>query len=142
MASAVPAPEGSLGEATAAAVETSHTRHGEHVDTIENVNRVFVRQRRLSFSFGAVFFAVTLLIPAFTVWWPWWWDVEIWGGFTANYLVVSLVYFVFLWVMAWTYSARADKLDAQLANMEIEDWGVQQRLAVDELKAAIEEEEV
>ena len=43
--------------------------------------------------------------------------------------------------MAWTYSARADKLDAQLANMDIEDWGVPQRLEVDELKAEIEEEE-
>jgi uncharacterized membrane protein (DUF485 family) len=98
-----------------------HSRHGEHVDTIENVNRVFLRQRRLSFSFGAVFFAVTLLVPAFTVWWPWWWDTQIWGGFTANYLFVSVIYFVFLWVLAWTYAAKADKLDAELAHMDMEE---------------------
>jgi uncharacterized membrane protein (DUF485 family) len=110
-----------------------HMRHGEHVDTIENVNRVFVRQRRLSFSFGAVFFAVTLLVPAFTVWWPWWWSVEIWGGFTANYLFVSLIYFVFLWVMAWTYSARADKLDAELAHMDMQEI---QELEIEEIRAA------
>jgi uncharacterized membrane protein (DUF485 family) len=116
-----------------------HMRHGEFVDTIENVNMVFAKQRRLSFGFGAVFFAVTLLIPAFTVWWPWWWEVKIWGGFTANYLVVSLLYFVFLWVMAWTYAARADKLDAELASADIENYGVQQELEVEELKAAVEE---
>ena len=110
-----------------------HARHGEHVDTIENVNRVFVRQRRLSFSFGAVFFAVTLLVPAFTVWWPWWWSVEIWGGFTANYLFVSLIYFVFLWVMAWTYSAKADRLDAELAHMDMEEI---QELEIEEIRAA------
>jgi uncharacterized membrane protein (DUF485 family) len=110
-----------------------HARHGEHVDTIENVNRVFVRQRRLSFSFGAVFFAVTLLVPAFTVWWPWWWDTEIWGGFTANYLFVSLIYFVFLWVMAWTYSAKADKLDAELAHMDMQEI---QELEIEEIRAA------
>ncbi len=114
-------------------------RHGEHVDTIETVNEVFVKQRRLSFSFGAVFFAVTLLIPAFTVWWPWWWSVEIWGGFTANYLFVSVLYFVFLWVMAWTYSARADKLDALLAQVDVEE---QQRREIEAIRAAALEGEV
>jgi uncharacterized membrane protein (DUF485 family) len=123
---------------TADEVSHQHTRHGEHIDTIENVNQVFLRQRRLSFSFGAVFFAVTLLIPAFTVWWPWWWDVEIWGGFTANYLIVSLVYFVFLWVMAWTYAARADKLDAELAQMDMEEI---QRDEVEAIRAAAMEGE-
>ena len=120
------------GNVVTASTDT-HARHGEHVDTIENVNRVFVRQRRLSFSFGAVFFAVTLLVPAFTVWWPWWWSVEIWGGFTANYLFVSLIYFVFLWVMAWTYAAKADKLDAELAHMDTEEI---QELEIEEIRAA------
>ncbi len=87
----------------ASAVGRSTPEHGEHTDTIENVDEVFRQQRKLSFSFGAVFFIVTLMLPVFTVWWPWWWDVELWGGFTANYLIVSLFYFVFLWVMAWVY---------------------------------------
>ena len=130
---ATPAESGAMPATEASASSASHSRHGEHVDTIDNVNRVFVRQRRLSFSFGAVFFAVTLLVPAFTVWWPWWWDTQIWGGFTANYLFVSLIYFVFLWVMAWTYSAKADKLDAQLAHMDTEEI---QELEIEEIRAA------
>ena len=130
-----PAAQTGGGPAATAAPDTTaqHIRHGEHVDTIESVNYVFLRQRRLSFSFGAVFFAVTLLIPTFTIWWPWWWEVKIWGGFTANYLFVSLLYFVFLWTMAWTYAARADKLDKELEQMDMEEI---QGLEIDEIRAA------
>jgi hypothetical protein len=45
---------------------------------------------------------------------PFWYGKTIWGGFTLNYLFVALVYFAFLWIMAWTYSKQADKLDASL----------------------------
>ena len=116
-----------------AATVDSHARHGEHVDTIENVDYVFRRQRKLSFGFGAIFFVVTLLIPVFTVWWPWWWEVTIWGGFTANYLVVALLYFVFLWVMAWVYASMADKLDNQLAHLDVEE---EQRMEIEQIRAA------
>lgn len=92
-------------------------RHGEHYDTIDTVNAVFVEQRRLSFTYGAVFFGVTLAIPALSVWAPGWYATPIWGGFTMNYLFVSLFYFVFLWAMAWTYSRQADKLDEKLMHM-------------------------
>jgi uncharacterized membrane protein (DUF485 family) len=119
--------------ASGAAAVDSHARHGEHVDTIENVDYVFRRQRKLSFTFGAIFFVVTLLIPVFTVSWQWWWEVTIWGGFTANYLVVALLYFVFLWVMAWVYARMADKLDEQLAHMDIEE---QQRMEIEEIREA------
>lgn len=131
MSSTVPQPDRE--PAPVESAQAAHARHGEHVDTIENVDRVFRRQRRLSFSYGAVFFAVTLLIPAFTVWWPWWWETTIWGGFTANYLVVAILYFVFLWVMAWTYAQRADKLDAELAQMDQEE---QERLELEEIREA------
>jgi uncharacterized membrane protein (DUF485 family) len=89
-------------------------RHGDHVDTIANVDIVFRAQRKLSFTYGAIFFAVTLFIPAASVAWPMWYSTPIWGGFTLNYLTVSILYFVFLWVMAWSYSQQADKLDASL----------------------------
>lgn len=92
-------------------------RHGEHVDTIETVDKVFAEQRRLSFTYGAVFFGVTLAIPALSVWAPAWYANWVWGGFTMNYLFVSLLYFVFLWVMAWTYAKAADKLDTKLMAM-------------------------
>jgi uncharacterized membrane protein (DUF485 family) len=92
-------------------------QHGEHIDTIESVDAVFREQRKLSFTYGAIFFAVTLAIPASSVWWEAWYAVPIWGGFTANYLFVSLLYYVFLWTMAWTYSKQADKLDEKLLVM-------------------------
>jgi uncharacterized membrane protein (DUF485 family) len=81
------------------------------------VDLVFREQRKLSFTYGAVFFAVTLAIPVSSVWWKSWYAVPIWGGFTANYLFVSLLYYVFLWTMAWVYSKQADKLDERLAHM-------------------------
>jgi uncharacterized membrane protein (DUF485 family) len=94
-----------------------YLQFGEHIDTLETVDTVFRSQRKLSFSYGAVFFGVTLAIPALSVWVPGWYSTPIWGGFTANYFVVSLAYFVFLWVMAWTYSKQADKLDEQLMHI-------------------------
>jgi len=97
--------------------DDTHIRHGDHVDTIESVDTVFRAQRKLSFTYGAIFFAVTLAIPASSVWWEGWYAVPIWGGFTANYLFVSLIYYVFLWTMAWTYSKQADKLDERLMHM-------------------------
>ena len=95
----------------------THIQHGDHTDTIESVDIVFKAQRKLSFTYGAIFFAVTLAIPAMSVWWKEWYAVPIWGGFTANYLFVSLLYYIFLWTMAWTYSKQADKLDERLMHM-------------------------
>ena len=105
-----PANAGSTGGATSVV-------HGDHTDTIESVDMVFRAQRKLSFTYGAIFFAVTLFIPASSVWWETWYAVPIWGGFTLNYLFVSLLYYIFLWTMAWTYSKQADSLDAKLMDM-------------------------
>jgi len=98
-------------------VKGTSIRYGDHVDTIETVDTVFKAQRRLSFTYGAIFFGVTLAVPLFSVTWEWWFGQPIWGGFTPNYLFVSLIYFVFLWVMAWTYSKQADKLDERLMHI-------------------------
>jgi uncharacterized membrane protein (DUF485 family) len=100
---------------TEGVVTSQYIKWGDHVDTVESVDLVFKEQRKLSFTYGAVFFVVTLAVPLFTVVWEWWWKTEIWGGFTANYLFISLLYYLFLWTMAWTYSKRADKLDDTLA---------------------------
>ena len=106
-----------MGDASNGATSGVQVQHGEHIDTIESVDFVFRAQRKLSFTYGAVFFAVTLAIPASSVWWKSWYATPIWGGFTANYLFVSLLYYVFLWTMAWTYSKQADKLDLTLGDM-------------------------
>lgn len=103
--------------ADAPAVTGTFVRHGDHIDTIETVDAVFTEQRRLSFTYGAVFFGVTLAVPALSVFAPAWYSRPILGGFTWNYMFVSLVYFVFLWVMAWTYSKQADKLDEKLMHI-------------------------
>ena len=92
-------------------------QHGDHIDTIATVDAVFVEQRKLSFTYGAVFFIVTLGVPALTSWVEGWYATPIWGGFTANYLFVSILYFIFLWAMAWTYSKQADKLDERLMKL-------------------------
>ena len=102
------------GAGAKATVTDTRATHGEHSDSIESVDVVFKAQRKLSFTYGAIFFAVTLLIPAGSVWAPFWYGKTIWGGFTLNYLFVALIYFAFLWIMAWTYSKQADKLDASL----------------------------
>lgn len=92
-------------------------QYGNHIDTIESVDVVFRAQRKLSFSFAAVFFAVTLSIPVMSVLWEPWYGTRIWGGFTANYLFVSLLYYVFLWVLSFTYIKKADALDDRLTHM-------------------------
>lgn len=94
-----------------------YIKWGNHVDTMETVDKVFKAQRKLSFTYGAIFFAVTLMIPALSVSSEWWYGSRIWGGFTPNYLVVSLLYYFFLWGMAWTYSKQADKLDDKLEHL-------------------------
>lgn len=90
---------------------------GGHMDTMETVDIVFKQQRKLSFTYGAIFFGVTLAIPALSVVAPGWYETRIWGGFTMNYLFVSLLYFVFLWAMAWMFSVQADKLDDRINAM-------------------------
>lgn len=95
----------------------TYIQHGDHIDTIESVDKVFSAQRKLSFTYGAIFFGGTLAIPALTITSEGWYGKPIWGGFTWNYLVVSLLYYVFLWVLAWTYSKQADKLDEKLMDM-------------------------
>ena len=94
-------------------------QHGTHIDTIESVDVVFRAQRKLSFSYGVVFFVVTLAIPAMSVWLEGWYagDYAIWGGFTLNYLFVSLLYYLFLWGLSYTYIKKADALDDRLAHM-------------------------
>lgn len=106
-----------------------YLQFGDHIDTLETVDTVFHEQRKLSFTYGAVFFGVTLAIPALSVWVPAWYATPIWGGFTANYFVVSLAYFVFLWAMAWTYSKQADKLDERLMHIAEE---IEQKIMAEE----------
>jgi uncharacterized membrane protein (DUF485 family) len=113
----MPAASGMKAAQSPAPKTGAYIQHGDHIDTIETVDKVFAEQRKLSFTYGAVFFLVTLAVPALSVMAPGWYATEIWGGFTANYFFVGLAYFVILWVMAWTYSVQADKLDERLMHL-------------------------
>lgn len=97
--------------------DDTHVRHGDHTDTIQSVDVVFRAQRKLSFTYGAVFFGVTLGIPGLTIFSEAWYGKPVLGGLTLNYMVVSILYFVFLWAMAWMYAKQADKLDDTLLHM-------------------------
>ncbi|MDF1541943.1 MAG: hypothetical protein RQ731_03935 [Anaerosomatales bacterium] len=107
----------SSAETTVRTASGIQMQHGDHIDTIESVDAVFRAQRKLSFAYGAVFFVVTLAIPAMSVWWESWYVTPVWGGFTVNYLVVSLLYYLFLWGLSYTYIKKADKLDENLSHM-------------------------
>ncbi len=83
-------------------------------DTAEEVERAFRAQRRLSFTYGAIFFTTILLIPILSYTSPWWYAKPIWGGFTWNYLVVAVLYHVFYFAMGWMYVRQANALDDEL----------------------------
>lgn len=89
-------------------------QHVEEVDTIEEVDRCFQAQRRLSFTYGAIFFIVTLSIPLLSVTSDSWNNTKIWGGFTLNYLVVALLYHVFYWALGLAYTLQANRLEDEL----------------------------
>lgn len=86
----------------------------EFYDTPEEVDRCFRAQRRLSFTYGAIFFASVLIIPFLSGTAEWWYGKEIWGGFTLNYLVVAVLYLVFCVLLAFSYAYRANALEDEL----------------------------
>lgn len=86
----------------------------EDFDTVEEVDAVFRAQRRLSFTYGAIFLAVTVSIPLLTVTSGSWMGRVIWGGVTINYLVVSFLYQAFYIILGLAYTLQADKLEEEL----------------------------
>ncbi len=90
----------------------------EEFDTIEEVDAVFRAQRRLSLTYGLVFFLVTLTIPVLSVTSPWWVNQPIWGGFTLNYLLVAVLYQAFYLLIAVAYTLQANRLEEELLGRE------------------------
>lgn len=86
----------------------------EYYDTPEAVDRAFRAQRKLSFTYGAVFFVIVLLIPLLSSTSEWWYGKEIWGGFTWNYLVVALLFHVVYFALGYSYAIKANKLEEEL----------------------------
>lgn len=85
---------------------------------LEMVERSFLAQRKLSFSFGFYFFLVTLLIPFLSISAEWWYAKPLVGGFTLNFWTTLFLFHVFYWVLAYFFVQKANKLDDQLQNLE------------------------
>lgn len=86
----------------------------EFYDTPEEVERSFRAQRKLSLTYGIVFFASVLLIPFLSWKAEWWYGKPIWGGFTLNYLVVAVLFHIFYFLLGLAYALQANKLEDEL----------------------------
>lgn len=86
----------------------------EEFDTPEEVDAVFRAQRRISFTYGGVFLALTLMIPLLSSTSDYWNDVPVWGGFTLNYLVVAVLFHLFYIVLAVAYTLQSNRLEEEL----------------------------
>jgi uncharacterized membrane protein (DUF485 family) len=84
------------------------------MDTIQQVNEVFRKQRRLTFSYAVIFFFLVLLIPCLTITAEWWYGRPVWGGLTLNFLVVGLVFHFVYWLMGLLYTIQANRLEDEL----------------------------
>lgn len=90
----------------------------EFYDTPESVERCFRAQRKLAFTYGAIFFASVLLIPFLSGTSEWWYGKEIFGGFTLNYLVVAIFFHVFYVLLGYFYAKQANDLEDKILGSE------------------------
>lgn len=92
----------------------------KETDTIADVDRVFRKQRRLTFSYAAVFFFLVFLIPYLSLKAEWWYGRPLWGGLTPNFLVVALLFHVVYWLMGLLYTIQANRLEDELLGRQTE----------------------
>lgn len=83
----------------------------EEFDTVEEVEAVFRAQRRLSFLYGGVFFALTLTIPLLMVFSDSWNQTRVLGGLTLNWLVVAVLYHVIYLLVGIAYTLQANRVE-------------------------------
>lgn len=86
-------------------------------EELEKVNASFRAQRKLSFSFGAYFFLITLLIPFLSGTAEWWYGTPLIFGLTLNFWTTLLLFHIFYWLLAYVFVKRANRLDDDLKNM-------------------------
>lgn len=87
-------------------------------DTIEEVDAVYRAQRKLSFTYGALFLLVTVTIPLLSVTAEWWYGKPVWGGVTLNYLVVALFYHLAYIALGLAYTLQANKLEDEMLGQQ------------------------
>ncbi|ABZ85193.1 hypothetical protein HM1_2664 [Heliomicrobium modesticaldum Ice1] len=89
-------------------------------DTPEEVERIFRAQRKLSFTYGFIFFLVTLAIPTLSLFSDAWYGKPIFGGMTLNYFVLAFIYHIFYIVIGLAYTLQANKLEDELLGRRVE----------------------
>lgn len=83
-------------------------------DELQQVERSYRQQMRLSFSYGAVFFAVTLLIPFLSGTVELWYGRPVLAGLSLNFWTSILFFHVFYWLLAFLFVRKANRLDGKL----------------------------
>ncbi|HYG59874.1 MAG TPA: hypothetical protein VD902_17555 [Symbiobacteriaceae bacterium] len=86
----------------------------EEFDAEPEVDAVFRAQRRLSFAYGGAFLAVTLSIPVLSLYSHYWTDVAVLGGFSLNFLVVTVIYHIIYVLIGAAYALQANRLEQEL----------------------------
>lgn len=76
------------------------------------------RQLRLSVACAATFLAVLLGLPLFNYFLPELMAVRV-GGFTLTWLILGIVFFPFVWSIAWVFIRRSIALEnAEVAEVK------------------------
>lgn len=78
---------------------------------LAEVEKSFSAQKKLSFTFGAYFFLITLLIPFLSITSEWWYATPIVGGLSLNFWTTLLLFHIVYWLMAFVFVKKANKLD-------------------------------
>ena len=68
------------------------------------------RQLGLSVGCAVAFLAVLLAMPALNYLAPEWMGRDV-GGFTVSWLVLGVLFFPFVWVVAWVFIRRSIRLE-------------------------------
>jgi uncharacterized membrane protein (DUF485 family) len=85
-------------------------------EEMQQVEQSYRMQRKLSFSFGFLFFALTLLIPFLGGTAVWWYGTPIFLGLTLNFWTSILLFHVLYWLIAFFFVRKANRLDEHLNN--------------------------
>ncbi|MFY0543482.1 hypothetical protein [Brevibacillus sp. H7] len=86
-------------------------------EELEQVERSFRAQRKLSFTFGFYFFLVTLLIPFLSGTSEWWYGKPFLFGLTLNFWSTLLLFHVFYWILAYVFVKKANRMDDEIKNL-------------------------
>lgn len=92
-------------------MKTSDHGPSDLVHSEEFLSGLKRRQLGLSIGCALAFLVVLLAMPALNYLAPAWMGREV-GGFTLSWLVLGVLFFPFVWVVAWVFIRRSMRLEA------------------------------